>query len=86
MHVEGRWQRVRLNWVSPGRAFFVFTHGKSHEKTISMTSRMLTRLCDTERFRAFEQAELIERATARARKQLASIGTPSRSGVNSTRQ
>ena len=86
MHVEGRWQRVRLNWVSPGRAFFVFTHGKSHEKTISMTSRMLTRLCDTERFRAFEQAELIERATARARKQLASIGAPSRSGVNSTRQ
>jgi len=74
MHVEGRWQRVRLNWISPGRAFFVFTHGKSHEKTISMTSRMLTRLCDTERFRAFEQAELIERATARARKQLAQLG------------
>lgn len=78
MHVEGRWQRVRLNWISPGRAFFVFTHGKSHEKTISMTSRMLTRLCDTERFRAFEQAELIERATARARKQLAQLGAPAR--------
>ncbi|WP_428419816.1 DUF1631 family protein [Methylibium sp.] len=74
MHVEGRWQRVRLNWISPGRAFFVFTHGKAHQKTISMTSRMLTRMCDTERFRAFEQAELIERATARARKQLAQLG------------
>jgi len=74
MHLEGRWQRARLNWISPGRAFFVFTHGKAHEKTISMTARMLTRMCDTERFRAFEQAELIERATARARKQLAQLG------------
>jgi len=73
-HLEGRWQRVRLNWISPGRAFFVFTHGKAHEKTISMTARMLTRMCDTERFRAYEQAELIERATARARKQLAQLG------------
>lgn len=74
MHLEGRWQRVRLNWASPGRAFFVFTHGKSHEKTVSMTARMLTRLCETERFRSYEQAELIERATARARKQLAQLG------------
>ena len=73
MHLEGRWQRVRLNWISPGRGFFVFTHGKAHEKTISMTARMITRLCDTERFRAYEQAELLERATARARKQLAKL-------------
>ena len=77
MHVEGRWQRVRLTWVSPGRAFFVFSHGKAHEKTISMTARMLTRLCETERFRAYEQAELIERATARARKQLAALSASS---------
>jgi hypothetical protein len=86
MHVEGRWQRVRLNWISPGRAFFVFTHGKAHQKTISMTSRMLTRMCDTERFRAFEQAELIERATARARKQLAQLGAAApRSAATSSR-
>ena len=85
MHIQGRWQRVRLNWVSPGRAFFVFTHGKAHAQTVSMTSRMLARLCDTERFCAFEQAELIERATVRARKQLASIGANSRSGVANTR-
>lgn len=73
MYLENRWQRVRLNWVSPGRAFFVFTHGKAHEKTVSMTSRMLRRLCETERLRAFEQAELLERATSRARKQLAKL-------------
>ena len=81
MHLEGRWQRVRLNWVSPGRAFFVFTHGKAHEKTLSMTARMLTRLCETERIRTFEQAELIERATARARKQLAQLTAASRHGA-----
>ncbi len=80
MLLEGRWQRVRLSWVSPGRAFFVFTHGKAHEKTLSMTARMLTRMCDTERFRSFEQAELIERATARARKQLAQLTAASRLG------
>ncbi|HEU4459304.1 MAG TPA: DUF1631 family protein [Methylibium sp.] len=84
MHLEGRWQRVRLNWISPGRAFFVFTHGKAHQKTISMTARMLTRMCDTERFRAFEQAELIERATARARKQLAQLGGASTQGAATT--
>lgn len=85
MHLEGRWQRVRLNWISPGRAFFVFTHGKAHEKTISMTSRMLTKLCDTERFRAYEQAELIERATSRARKQLAKLTAASRQAALASR-
>ena len=76
MHLNGSWQRVRLSWSSPGRAFFVFTHGKSNQKTISMTARMLTRMCETERFRAYEQAELIERATIRARRQLAQLGAP----------
>lgn len=85
MHLEGRWQRVRLNWISPGRAFFVFTHGKAHEKTISMTSRMLTKLCDTERFRAYEQAELIERATSRARAQLARLTAASRQAALNSR-
>ena len=37
-----------------------------------MTSRMLARMCETGRLRAFESAYLLERATARARKQLAS--------------
>lgn len=83
MHLDGKWQRVRLSWVSPGRAFFVFTHGKSNQKTVSMTARMLARMCETERFRAYEQAELIERATARARRQLAALSRPA--GAPATR-
>ena len=74
MHLDDKWQKVRLNHVSPGRSFFVFTHGGRHKKTISMTYRMLARLCETGRLRAFENAYLIERATARARRQLAALG------------
>ena len=74
MHLEDKWQKVRLNHVSPGRSFFVFTHGGRHKKTISMTHRMLVRLCETGRLRAFENAYLIERATVRARRQLAALG------------
>jgi hypothetical protein len=73
MHLEGHWQKVRLSYVSPGRAFFVFTRGKKHQKTVSLTHRMLVRLCETGRMRAFENAYLIERATARARRQLAAL-------------
>lgn len=73
MHLEGAWQKVRLNHVSPGRTFFVFTCGQRHKRTISLTHRMLTRLCDSGRLRAFESAYLLERATARARRQLAAI-------------
>jgi hypothetical protein len=62
--------------MSPGRAFYVFTRGKKHQKTISLTHRMLVRLCDSGRMRAFENAWLLERATARARRQLAEIGAP----------
>jgi len=74
MHLEDKWQKVRLNHVSPGRAFFVFTRGARHKQTISMTHRMLVRLCETGRLRAFENGYLIERATARARRQLAALG------------
>ncbi len=73
MHIDGQWQKVRLSYISPGRAFFVFTRGKKHQKTMSLTHRMLVRLCDTGRMRAFENAYLIERATARARRQLAEL-------------
>ena len=34
---------------------------------------MLTRLCETGRLKAFESAYLIERATARARRQLSAL-------------
>ena len=73
MHIEGRWQKVRLSYFSPGRAFFVFTRGRKHQQTISLTHRMLVRLCETGRMRAFENAYLLERATARARRQLAEL-------------
>ena len=73
MHLKDEWQKVRLTYVSPGRSFFVFTRGKKHQETISMTARMLARMCETGRLRAFENAYLMERATARARKQLAAL-------------
>ena len=73
MHLKDEWQKVRLAHVSPGRSFFVFTRGGKHQETISMTSRMLARMCETGRFRAVESAYLMERATQRARKQLAAL-------------
>jgi hypothetical protein len=76
MHLHGEWQKVRLNHVSPGRTFFVFTYGQRHLQTVSLTYRMLARLCESGRLRAFENAYLLERATARARRQLASIRPP----------
>jgi hypothetical protein len=73
MHLKDEWQKVRLTYVSPGRSFFVFSRGKKHQETISMTARMLARMCETGRMRAFESAYLIERATTRARRQLAAL-------------
>ena len=73
MQLQGEWEKVRLSHVSPARSFFVFTHGKRHLKTISLTQRMLVKLCDAGRLRAFESAYLLDRATARARRQLASL-------------
>ena len=86
MHFEDQWHKVRLSHISPGRTFFVFTRGSKHQHAISMTARMLYRLCETGRLRAYENAYLIERATARARKQLAALrGDSSTSGVPLTR-
>ena len=78
MHLKDEWQKVRLAHVSSGRSFFVFTRGKKHQETISVTSRMLARMCETGRMRAVESAYLMERATQRARKQLAALKTPAR--------
>ena len=75
MHLKDEWQKVRLSYVSSGRSFFVFTHGKRHQETLSLTARMLARMCETGRLRAFENSYLLERATARARKQLAALKT-----------
>jgi hypothetical protein len=73
MHLQGRWEKVRLSYVSPERAFFVFAHGHKFQETLSVTARMLTRMCETQRVRAMESAYLMERATARARRQLAAL-------------
>lgn len=73
MIMQGKWQKVRLTWISEGRTFFIFNAGHLHKQTISLTGRTLARMCETGRFKAFEQAELIERATVRARKQLAAL-------------
>jgi len=77
MQLQGEWQKVRLAHVSPGRSFFVFTHGAKQRETVSMTHRMLVKLCEAGRFRAMESAYLLERATARARRQLDAL-TPAR--------
>ncbi|HSW24114.1 MAG TPA: DUF1631 family protein, partial [Burkholderiaceae bacterium] len=73
MHIDGAWHKVRLSHVSAGRTFFVFTRGHKHLRTISMTYRMLSRLCEANRLRAYEHAYLLERATARARHQLSQL-------------
>lgn len=74
MMMQGQWKKVRLTWVSDGRTFFIFNHGHTHKQTISLTARTLAKMCEGGRFKAFEQAELIERATVRARRQLAALG------------
>ena len=78
MLMQGQWKKVRLTWVSEGRTFFIFTHGHTHKQTISLTARTLAKMCEGGRFKAFEQAELIERATLRARRQLAALSSGSR--------
>lgn len=75
MRTGEQWQKVRLAHVSAGRSFFIFTHGAKHQQTVTMTARMLRRLCESKRLRAFENAYLLERAMARTRKQLAAIGS-----------
>ena len=78
MQLQGEWQKVRLAHVSQGRSFFVFTHGAKQRETVSMTHRMLLRLCEAGRLRAMESAYLLERATARARRQLAELAPKKR--------
>jgi hypothetical protein len=78
MLLKDQWQKVRLSYVSPGRNFFVFARGRKHQETISLTARMLTRMCESNRLRAVEHAYLMERATARARRQLAALKVPTK--------
>jgi len=73
MNTGEAWNKVRLAHISAGRSFFIFTQGHKQQETVTMTARMLKRLCASGRLRAFENAYLLERATARARKQLAAL-------------
>jgi hypothetical protein len=76
MHLDQGWQKVRLSHVSAARSFFVFTHGSQQRSTVTLTQRMLLRLCETGRLKAYEPSYLVERATARARRQLAGLVGP----------
>lgn len=78
MLLKDQWQKVRLTYMSPGRSFFVFTHGRNLQETISLTARMLARMCEAERLRAVENNYLMERATSRARQQLATLAVNTR--------
>ncbi len=71
LNLRNEWQKVRLTYMSPARSLFLFSHGAKGRETISMTARTLGRLCAAGRMRAFESAFLIDRATQRARQQLA---------------
>ena len=46
-----------------------------------LTARTLAKMCESSRFKAFEQSELIERATVRARRQLAALSAANRSAA-----
>ncbi len=73
MHLDDQWYRVRLVHVSPARTFYVFTRGDRHKRAHTLTHRMLVRLCESGRLRAFEGVELFDRATARARQHLSHL-------------
>jgi hypothetical protein len=75
MLLQERWQKVRLTYVSPGRSFFVFTHGRNLQETVSLTARTLLRICKAQRLRAVESSHLLERAASRTRKPLAELVT-----------
>ena len=73
MHLKDEWQKVRLSYVSSGRSFFVFTHGKRPPgDAVAHRAHAGPDVRDG-RLRAFENSYLLERATARARKQLAAL-------------
>lgn len=73
MNTGDQWRKVRLAHISAGRSFFIFTQGSKHQETVTMTARMLRKMCESGRLKAFENAYLLERATARTRKQLAEL-------------
>jgi hypothetical protein len=76
LKLKEQWEKVRLTHLNSSRTFFLFTHGAADRGTISMTARMLGRLCETSRLKAFEDQPLIDRATERVRTQSAIPARP----------
>lgn len=65
--LDAQWQPIRLTYLAPGRNFFMFSHGPRQRQSISMTARMVDRLCAASRFGGSEAAPLLDRATQRVR-------------------
>ena len=86
LNLKDQWQKVRLTYMSPARSLFLFAHGAKGRETISMTARTLGRLCEAGRMKAFENAFLIDRATQRARQQLAKVGASAVAGLAPARR
>ena len=76
LKLKEQWEKVRLTHMNSSRTFFLFTHGSADRGTISMTARMLGRLCETSRLKAYEDKPLIDRATERVRTQAATTPQP----------
>ncbi len=74
LNLSGRWEKVRLTYMSPSRTLFMFAHGAKDRQSVSMTARTLQRLCEAGRMRAAETAYLVERSTERTRATLAGRG------------
>lgn len=68
MRTRDSWHKVLLAHVSAGHSFFIFAQSAKHQETVTMMARMLKRLCEAKRLRAFENAYLVERASLRTRK------------------
>jgi hypothetical protein len=73
LQLKTEWEKVRLTHMNASRTFFLFTHGAEDRGTISMTARMLGRLCEARRLKAFEDKPLIDRATERVRTQAVAL-------------
>jgi hypothetical protein len=76
LQLKNQWEKVRLTYMSPARNLFLFTYGSKDRQVISMTARMLERLCEARRMRTFEAASLIDRATASVQRHLAALKLP----------
>ena len=71
LRLKEQWETVRLTHMNASRTFFLFGYGAEDRGTISMTARMLGKLCEARRLKALEDKPLIDRATERVRSQAA---------------